>query len=137
LIKDTSQSSDSVIQRKYGNAARESLTRFIPGAIYKLQLDNTHPLGYGYPDYYYTLKQDSRVYQNVKDGWNVGILPPNAYVAGFVGSKLKPQLTQAYLLASGNMEQGNIVVLNDDPLFRLFWQNGKMLFANAVFLVGD
>ena len=137
LIKDTAQSSDSIIQRKYGNAARESLTRFIPGAIYKLQLDNTHPLAYGYPGYYYTLKQDSRVYQNVKNGWNVGILPANAYVAGFVGSKLKTQLSTGVLIGERQYGEGNIVVLNDDPLFRLFWQNGKMLFANAVFLVGD
>jgi hypothetical protein len=25
----------------------------------------------------------------------------------------------------------------DDPLFRSFWENGKLLFCNAVFLVGQ
>ncbi|HEY2727774.1 MAG TPA: M14 family metallopeptidase, partial [Parafilimonas sp.] len=60
LEKDSAQNSDSIIQKNYGNAERESITTFIPGAIYKIQLDNTHPLGYGYPNYYYTLKQDGR-----------------------------------------------------------------------------
>ena len=137
LIKDTTQASDSIIQKKYGNAERASLTSFIPGAIYKIQLDNTDPIAYSYPDFYYTLKQDARVYANIKDGWNVGILPANAYTAGFVGSKLKPQLKQGVLIGEKHYGDGDIIIFNDDALFRLFWQNGKMLFANAVFLAGN
>jgi hypothetical protein len=29
------------------------------------------------------------------------------------------------------------VYMADDPLFRSFWENGKLLFCNAVFLVGQ
>jgi hypothetical protein len=137
LIKDTTQASDSITQKSYSNAERENLTSFIPGAIYKVQLDNTHPIAYGYPDYYYTLKQDARVYASIKDGWNVGILPSNAYTAGFVGSKLKPQLKHGVLIGERRYGRGDIIIFNDDALFRLFWQNGKMLFANAVFLAGN
>jgi len=25
----------------------------------------------------------------------------------------------------------------DDPIFRSFWENGKLLFSNAVFMVGE
>ena len=137
LIKDTTQSPDSIIQKNYGNAERESLTSFIPGAIFKERLDNTHPIAYGYPDFYYTLKQDARVYATIKNGWNVGILPANAYTAGFVGSKLKSQLKQGVLIGEKHYGDGDIIIFNDDVLFRLFWQNGKMLFANAVFLAGN
>ncbi len=137
LIKDTAQSSDSIIQKKYGGSERESLTSFIPGAIFKMQLDNTHPIAYGYPDFYYTLKQDARVYATIKGGWNVGILPSNAYTAGFVGSKLKPQLKRGVLIGEKQYGKGDIIIFNDDVLFRLFWQNGKMLFANAVFIAGN
>ncbi|MEP6465559.1 MAG: M14 family metallopeptidase [Parafilimonas sp.] len=137
LIKDTTQSSDSIIQKKYGNAERDDLTSFIPGAIFKIQLDNTHPIAYGYPNFYFTLKQDAHVYATIKDGWNVGILPANAYTAGFVGSKLKPQLKQGVLIGEKHYGNGDIIIFNDDVLFRLFWQNGKMLFANAVFLAGN
>jgi hypothetical protein len=137
LIKDTTQSSDSITQKMYSNAERENLTSFIPGAIYKVQLDNTHPIAYGYPNYYYTLKQDARVYASFKDGWNVGILPSNAYTAGFVGSKLKPELKHGVLIGERRYGKGDIIIFNDDALFRLFWQNGKMLFANAVFLAGN
>jgi len=137
LEKDSAQSSDTIIQKHYGDAERESLTTFTPGAIYKIQLDNTHPLGYGYPNYYYTLKQDARAYTSFKGGWNVGILPANAYVAGFVGSKAKQQIKDGVLIGDKPYGNGHIIIMNEDPLFRLFWQNGKLLFANAVFLTGN
>jgi hypothetical protein len=137
LEKDSAQNADSIIQKDYGNAERESLTTFMPGAIYKIQLDNTHPLAYGYPNFYFTLKQDARTYTNFKGGWNVGILPANAYTAGFVGSKLKSQIKQGVLIGDKPYGNGHIIIMNEDPLFRLFWQNGKLLFANAVFLAGN
>ncbi len=137
LIKDSAQNSDSIIQKNYANAERDEITSFIPGAIYKIQLDNTHPLAYGYPNYYYTLKQDGRAYAGFKSGWNVGILPSNAYTAGFVGSKLKAKIKQGVLIGDETYGDGHIIIMNDDPLFRLFWQNGKLLFANAVFVDGN
>jgi hypothetical protein len=33
--------------------------------------------------------------------------------------------------------RGAVVYLVDNPLFRGFWQSGKRLFSNAVFLVGQ
>ena len=33
--------------------------------------------------------------------------------------------------------RGSVVYLADDPLFRGFWYNGKLLFSNAVFMVGN
>ncbi len=137
IDKDSAENFDSIIQKNYSNAERESITSFIPGAIYKIQLDNTHPLAYGYPNFYYTLKQDSKTYTNFKGGWNVGILPANAYTSGFVGSKLKAKIKQGVLIGDKLYGNGHIIIMNEDPLFRLFWQNGKLLFANAVFLTGN
>lgn len=133
---DSTGDSDSSI-RKYGAAQRKELSNNIPGAIYKMNLDNTHPLGFGYPDFYYSLKQDSRLYNYLKEGWNVGTISNSAYITGFVGSNLKPRLQNGMLTGVKNIGEGNIIIFNDDILFRLFWQNGKQLFANAVFLVGQ
>jgi hypothetical protein len=36
-----------------------------------------------------------------------------------------------------SMGRGNVVYLADNPLFRAFWRNGKLLFGNAVFIVGN
>jgi hypothetical protein len=36
-----------------------------------------------------------------------------------------------------DLGKGELVYLADDPLFRSFWENGKLLFCNAVFMVGQ
>ena len=122
--------------KAYENRGRESVRSNIPGAIYKVSLDNTHPLAFGFPNFYYTLKLDDKVYQYLSNGWNVGVIKKDNYVAGFVGAQAKKKLVDGLLFGVQEMGNGSIVYLADDPLFRSFWENGKLLFSNAVFMVG-
>jgi hypothetical protein len=123
--------------RRYEDREREPVASITAGSIYKVELDNTHPLAFGYPGYYYTLKQDDNIYDFVKEGWNVGIVRKDEPVAGFVGYKLKPRLKDGLLFAVQNIGNGTVTYLADDVLFRNFWENGKLMFCNAVFLVGQ
>ena len=125
------------ILKKYGEREKDDIKSSIPGAIYKVELDNTHPLAYGYPNFYYTLKQDKQVYEFLKDGWNVGVIKKDNYTSGFVGSRLKPKLKNGLVFGTQGIGKGSVVYLADDPMFRLFWENGKLLFCNAIFLVGQ
>src|SRR5205085_2010071 len=121
----------------YENREREQIRNLTPGSIFKVQLDNTHPLAFGYPNFYYTLKQDDRIYEYLEEkGWNVGVLKKQTQVAGFVGSKLKEKLKDGLLFGAMEIGSGDLVILAENPLFRDFWENGKLLFSNAVFMVG-
>ena len=126
--------SDSTV-KKYGDRDKASLGNSVPGAIYKIDLDNTHPLGFGYPDFYYTLKQDNILYEMMKEGWNVGTIKKDAYITGVAGEKVKAKLKDGMLFGVQDIGRGTVVYLTEDPLFRNFWENGKLLFANAIFLV--
>lgn len=132
---DAVSKTDYALLHKYENRDRDVLVNSIPGSIFKVELDNTHPLAFGYPDYYYTLKQDENIYEFMKEGWNVGVLKKDNYVAGFTGSKTKEKLKDGLLFAVQEMGRGKVIYLADDPLFRSFWENGKLLFCNAVFMV--
>ncbi len=134
--KTEEESSDSGYSAllKYENRERDFLPNNIPGAVYKVELDNTHPLAYGYDKDYYTLKLDANIYEFMKDGWNVGVLKKSNYVAGFRGFKVGNKLKDGTLFGVSEMGNGSVVFLADNPLFRLFWENGKQLFCNAVFM---
>lgn len=122
----------------YENRIREGLKNNNAGAIFKVIMDNSHPLAFGYPGYYYTLKQDERIYEFLKEGgWNVGVIKKENQVSGFVGVTLKEKLKDGLLFGDIEVGRGSIVMLADDPLFRNFWENGKLLFCNAVFMVGQ
>ena len=123
--------------KKYENRERDGVVNNVPGAIYRLVLDNSHPLAFGYPDYYFLLKQNDNLYEFLKDGWNVGVIKKEQQVAGFVGSRSREKIKDGTVLGVQQMGNGTIVFFADDPVFRCFWENGKMLLANAVFLVGQ
>ncbi|MBD1393478.1 M14 metallopeptidase family protein [Mucilaginibacter glaciei] len=124
--------------KKYGDRDREAISGTIPGAIFKLSIDNTHPLAFGLPDYYYSLKMNDDIYELLgDDDWNVGTVKKDSYVSGFAGYKSKQKIANGMLLGVQNMGRGQVVYLTDDPLFRSFWENGKLLFSNAVFMVGQ
>lgn len=121
--------------KQFENRERDYLPSTIPGAVYKIDLDNSHPLGFGFPNYYFTLKMDDKIYEFLKDGWNVGVIKKENYVSGFAGSKTKLKLKDGLLLGVLPMGKGNIIYMADDPIFRSFWESGKLLLANAIFMV--
>ena len=124
--------------RLYGDRDRDALRSSVPGAIYKITLDNTHPLGFGFPGYYYSLKLSDDVYDYLGEGdWNVGTVKGNGYVSGFTGQKSKEKIKDGMLLGVQPLGRGSVIYMVDDPIFRSFWENGKLLFSNAVFMVGQ
>ncbi|GAO42957.1 M14 metallopeptidase family protein [Flavihumibacter petaseus] len=136
--KEDSKKVDYTLLKKYEDRERDYLSNSMPGSIFRVELDNSHPLGFGYPKYYYTLKQDVNLYDYIKEnGWNVGIVRKDNYVSGFTGSGIKNKLKDGWLLGVQDIGRGHVVYFADDPIFRSFWENGKLLFSNAVFLVGQ
>jgi Zinc carboxypeptidase len=136
--EDEDRKEDYSLLHRYDDRQREEVVNSVPGAIYRVELDNTHPLAFGYPDHYYTLKQDENVYEFIEEGgWNVGVIRKDNYVSGFTGNKAKNRLKDGLIFGVQDLGRGKVVYMADDPLFRSFWENGKLLFCNAVFLVGQ
>ncbi|OON69162.1 M14 family metallopeptidase [Hymenobacter sp. CRA2] len=124
--------------RRYGSAERESLQELVQGSVYSVQLDNTHPLAFGYGNTYYALVRSPLNYQFLGEGsWNVGVLKKGQAAAGFTGSQARRKLNDTVVLGVQEMGRGQVVYLGDNPLFRGFWHAGKLLFSNAVFFVGQ
>jgi hypothetical protein len=131
--KDKEEKVDPVMY-PYADNERETLKKYIQGGIIRMEIDPTHPLAYGYEDHYYTLKNNSSSYNYLQDGWNVGyITSENKTVAGFVGSETKEKLNKNLVFGVEERGRGKVVYFADDPMFRSFWQNGKLFMANAVF----
>lgn len=128
---------DYSLLKKYADREKDYLPSSIPGAIYKIELDNTHPLAFGYDSIYYTLKTDANIYEFMKEGWNVGYLKKENYVVGFAGYKVKEKLRDGTVIGATEYGAGNFIFFAENPLFRLFWENGKLMFSNAVFLTGN
>ncbi|WP_462247935.1 M14 family metallopeptidase [Ekhidna sp.] len=121
----------------YEDREREFIKGFAPGAIYKVKMDRSHPLGFGYGDIYYTLKTGSSKVAYL-DGNNVGVVVrKDDLLSGFAGQYAKEDMSETLVFGVENRGRGQIVHIVDNPLFRSFWQNGKLLMVNAMFFVGQ
>ena len=135
---DDEEDEDTPSERQvYAERNRERISERITGAVVRVDMDTTHPLGFGYTSPYFTLKQSSDAYELMEDEWNVGILTGDAVASGFVGAEAREALEDALVFGVQDMGRGEVVYLLDNPLFRGFWVGGRLLFANAVFLVGQ
>ncbi len=121
----------------YADRTRKSISDQIPGAIFKLKMDNTHPLAYGFPDYYFSLKTSTKAYKFLKNTWNVGYIEKEPLILGFAGVNTIEKMENTTVFGVQTLGRGDVIYMVDNPLFRGFWQQGKFLFSNAVFLAGQ
>src|SRR5690606_27268812 len=135
-IKEKEIETDSLnVWRPYGETERESIKNSISGAIFKAKVDTTHPLGYGYENHYFTLKLGEETYANLESG-TVAYLERNAApVSVFAGSEAVKKMGNTLVFGVEDYGRGQVVYLVDNPLFRGFWENGKLFFVNALFMV--
>lgn len=116
---------------------RYKMREYVAGAVFRVTMDNTHPLGYGYDKEYYSLKTSPERYAFLNTN-NVGLVKsPEDHLSGFAGQIVKEKVRQSLIFGVEEMGAGEIVYMVDNPLFRSFWYNGKLLFANALFYVGN
>ena len=119
----------------YNSIVRHELSGSVSGAIVENALDKSHPLTFGLGDKYFSLKTSSSHYQVLKNAVNAIYVPKNFKSWGFIGSTLKKQLPDTVTYAVEYNGKGQVVYMVDNPLFRGFWENGNLLFANALFQV--
>ena len=117
----------------YAERERRDASESVPGAVYRVALDPTHPLAFGYPDWTYVLKRRVAPVDFLTDGWNVGVVRSGAPAAGFAGVQARERLEDSLVFGVEDAGRGEVVYLADSPLFRGFWADGQLLFANAVF----
>ncbi|MFS4467639.1 M14 family metallopeptidase [Maribacter sp. 2210JD10-5] len=120
----------------FEGSQRERIKSAITGAIFKATVDNTNPLAYGYDDTYFTLKLGDRAYNYLQKGNAVYLdKKANVPISGFAGSEAQKKIDETLIYGMEQIGKGQVVYMVDNPLFRGFWENGKLFFANALFML--
>jgi hypothetical protein len=129
-----SDSTSSIELKKYQDKDRERISSRLAGAIYQINLDTSHPITFGIENPFFIIKQNAKAYNFLPEGnWNVGTYPSkNARISGFAGAEVMPKLVQSLAVGVENHRKGKVVYFTDNPVFRGFWENGKLLLLNAV-----
>jgi hypothetical protein len=119
----------------YEDASANEGAKLTGGAIFSADLDNTNPIGYGYPDRKIALYRNSNTLLEVSDNaYNTVIkYDANPLLNGYVHpTALKKIASSAGLLVKG-IGQGRVILFSDNPNFRGTWLGTSKLFFNALF----
>ncbi|MGB5269295.1 MAG: M14 family metallopeptidase [Eudoraea sp.] len=131
--EEEKDSTENLVQ-PYENLQREEIKNDITGAIFKTKVDATHPLAFGYKDAYFSLKLSSDSYDYLESGTVAYISKDTLPIAGFAGSEAQKKMAKSLVFGVEKHGKGQVVYMVDNPLFRGFWENGKLFFVNAIFM---
>ncbi|WP_350290799.1 M14 family zinc carboxypeptidase [uncultured Croceitalea sp.] len=134
-MKKVEKDSTDTNPMPHENWQRERVKNAITGAIFKVKVDNTHPLAYGYDQEYFTLKLGNDAYDYLENGNAVYLESNTKPVSGFAGSDAQKKIGKSLVFGVESYGSGNVIYMVDNPLFRGFWENGKLFFANALFML--
>jgi len=136
IKRKEAQKDTTITMDAFDLTERERIKEEITGAIFKTTVDPTHPLAYGYDSSYFTLKLGDSAYDYLDSGSAVYLAEgQNKPVSGFAGSEAVKKIDKTLIYGTQKMGRGQVVYIVDNPLFRGFWENGKLFFANALFMV--
>ncbi|QCX02273.1 zinc carboxypeptidase [Aggregatimonas sangjinii] len=131
-----SEKDSSVNVQAYDETERDRIKEAITGAIFKTKVDTTHPLAFGYDDTYFSLKLGADAYDYLDSGSVVYLEEGHTSpISGFAGSEAQKKIAQTLVFGVERHGSGSVIYMVDNPLFRGFWENGKLFFANALFMV--
>lgn len=121
----------------YAERERQGANNLITGAILKSRVDNTHPMAFGYDNDYFTLKLGSSAYSILDKGYNVSHIADTKVFSGFAGKDAIGNLEKTLVFGEQRMGSGSFIYMVDNPVFRSFWENGKLFLVNSIFFVNN
>ena len=132
--QETETAGDSRYSPRFENRRRDGLAHQVTGAVFQVQMDDSHPLAFGIGPHYATLKRGTLFPDPLQNGWNVGRIADDAFLlGGWAGGKAQELAPGALVAGTISVGEGQIVLIADNPLFRGFWRNGQLLLSNAIF----
>ena len=108
----------------------------IGGAIASARIDNTHPIGFGYPRTALPLFRRGTTLLKASD--NAYSTPvrysDSPLIAGFIGQQRQTEMSGQPAVIAERKGAGLVVRFANNPVFRGFWRGTERLFNNALYM---
>jgi hypothetical protein len=119
---------------KYADREKQQRSEEVPGAILRVNLDNTHPLAFGLGEQMPVLNDTAPILELTSKGENVAYFPKeNLQLSGFISAENERKVAQSAFLIREHAGRGAVVLFADNPVFRGFWDGTTRLLLNAIF----
>ena len=135
--KDGKETSEKTERLPYVDAEENLGREELGGAIFEVDLDLTHPLGFGYRNHLIPVYKNNNVFlaPSKNEYSTVAKYSDNPHIDGYISNdNLNIYLKPSASLIVSPMGRGRVVMFADNPNFRGAWYGTNRLFLNALFL---
>lgn len=123
------------LQKSYADFENATGSKQTFGAIFKANLDTTHPIGYGYTEKeIYTFRNDNFFLEPSTNPYaNPLVYTANPLASGYLHPSNLPGVKESAVIRVSGQGRGRIIGFADNPNFRAFWFGTNKLFMNSIF----
>ncbi|PCI07330.1 MAG: zinc carboxypeptidase [Flavobacteriaceae bacterium] len=132
----TSKKDSSKTRLNYGESREHIGRNSIGGAIFEVDLDITHPIGYGYHKRTLPVYKNNRVWlaPSKNNFSTVAKYTEHPHIDGYVTQEnLDKYMSKSASIIVSRIGKGRVVLFADNPNFRGAWYGTNKLFMNAIF----
>lgn len=106
----------------------------IGGAIFKVEIDNTHPIGYGYNNNHTVFRRGTSFFKlSESAAANIARYSNSPLVSGYISEEKLAEMKNTASIIAKRQGRGHVVLFADNPAFRAFWYGTNGLLLNAIF----
>jgi len=139
FTKENLQQPDSVkqslVRQDFDRAIEIEGAKALGGSIFRVDLDTTHPVGFGFTTRKIAVYKNSLTFfQNSKNPYStVAQYQAEPLIGGYVHPTTMKKLKGSASILVGSEGAGRVVMFADEPNFRGTWYGTNKLFLNALF----
>ena len=120
---------------KYADRSSLYSIHRIPGSIFNVRIDNTHPLFYGFDNQFLPVfKTNSGAVEKNPDPFaNPAVYTDDPLLSGYSSDENNQRIAGSAFCTVHSAGRGRIISIYDDTNFRAIWFGTNKVFMNAVF----
>ncbi len=129
------ENSEKGLQKSYADFENATGAKGTFGAIFKANLDTTHPVGYGYQEKeIFTFRNDNFFLEPSANPYaNPLVYTADPLASGYLHPSNLPGVKESAVIRVSGQGRGRIIGFADNMNFRAFWFGTNKLFMNAIF----
>ncbi|MGF1456246.1 MAG: M14 family zinc carboxypeptidase [Alphaproteobacteria bacterium] len=135
--EDTGDSEDDKPKRlPYAQKRSYEASRLVSGAIFKGDLDITHPVGWGYESRVLPLhREGAKAFKHTDNPFAMVVQygEGEPRIAGYASEENRERVAGLGAVMADRVGRGSVILFADNPFFRAYWYGTAKMFMNALF----
>jgi hypothetical protein len=127
------------VRQDYDMAVHIEGAKAMGGSIFRIDLDTTHPIGFGFTNRKVSVYRNGQTYlqPSTNPYSTVSQYTADPLIGGYIHPTTLKKVKSSASILVGAEGGGRVIMFTDDPNFRGTWYGTNKLFLNAIFYGGN